>query len=78
MANETSAISSVDSTGSAASTQEKADTVSAKDQADLSAGMEKFILSSIFFTFSSMSSLISEGMRQQSSFLSEISQDSSE
>jgi hypothetical protein len=78
MANDTGAIAAVDSAGSATSTQGQADTVSAQDQAQLSAGMDRFIMSSIFFTFSSMSSLISEGMRQQSSFLSEISQDSSE
>jgi hypothetical protein len=78
MANEVGAIVAVDSAGSADSTGGQTSTVSAQDQARLSSSMEEFIMSSIFFTFSSMSSLISDGMRQQSSFLSEISQDSND
>jgi C1A family cysteine protease len=78
MANDTGAIAAVDSAGSTTRTEEKTDTVSAQDQERLSTSLDQFIMSSIFFTFSTMSSLMSEGMRQQSSFLSEISQESSE
>jgi hypothetical protein len=79
MAGEVDAIAAVDSTGTAAATQGQTDTVSAEDQAALSAGMDNYIMNCIFFTFSTMQSIVSEGMRQNSAFLSETQvQDSNE
>jgi hypothetical protein len=79
MAGEVGAVNAVDTTSSAAGAQSQTDTTSAEDAAVLSAGMDNYIMNCIFFTFSTMQSIVSEGMRQNSAFLSETQvQDSNE
>jgi hypothetical protein len=80
MAGEVGAINAVDATGSTASPQSQSDAAdAAQDAAVLSAGMDNYIMNCIFFTFSTMQSIVSEGMRQNSAFLSETQvQDSNE
>jgi hypothetical protein len=79
MADEVGAINAVNTAAPTVATQSESDTTTAENAAVLSAGMDNYIMNCIFFTFSTMQSIVSEGMRQNSAFLAETQvQDSSE